>query len=209
MFLGGLLGPRGDGYRPEEAPGPEQAAALHRPQVRALAAGGVDCLVAATLPAAPEALGLARVLGETGVPYLLSFVVRPTGALLDGTPLRRAVETIDAAAEPAPLGYLINCVHPTVFEAALDAAIAADPAVAPRILGLQGNTSTRPPEELDGSPELRGEDPAAFADAMARLRERFGATILGGCCGTDDRHLRELARRLAGDVPTSGAGPEG
>lgn len=193
VFVGGLLGPRGDAYRATEALSAEEAAEFHRTQARALAAAGVDFLMAATLPALSEAHGLARAMSACGVPYLLSFVLRPAGALLDGTPLHEALAQIDADVRPAPLAYLANCVHARAFAAAAVAQTQLDPAVRERLIGLQANTSARSPEELDGLGQLDSETPEAFAEQMLEVHRRFGTHILGGCCGTDDRHIRRLA----------------
>lgn len=195
VIIAGMMGCAVDAYRPETALSEEEAVVFHRPQAQALAAGGVDCLLAATLPHAGEARGLARAMAECEVPYMLSFVVRPDCTLLDGTPLGEAVAAIDAAAAPAPLCYLLNCVHPRVFEAALLSERGRSRCVRERVIGLQANASAKSPEELDGSPCLDSDPPEVLADAMLRLRRRFGTKILGGCCGTDNRHIACIARR--------------
>jgi len=193
VLLGGLLGCRGDAYDPTQALSAERATTFHAPQLEALAHAGLDFLHAATLPASSEALGLARAMAETGLPYTLGFVLRGDGSLLDGHPLAEVIARIDDAIDPAPLGYLGNCVHPEVFASALER---GRPPLE-RIIGLQANTSRRSPEELDGAAELDGEEPEPFARAMLALRDRFALRILGGCCGTDDTHLRAIAERLA------------
>jgi len=196
VFVGGLMSCSGDAYRPAEALPADEAASFHRFQARALAAAGADFLLAATLPAASEALGLARAMAGCGLPYALSFVLRPSGTLLDGTPLHQAVAMIDSAVNPAPFFYMANCVHPTVFEAALAAAISQSPPVGRRLIGLQANTSTKSPEELDNLGSLDGAEPEPFANAMVGLHHWFGTRILGGCCGTDNRHIAAIARRI-------------
>jgi len=196
VFVGGLMSCQGDAYKPTEALPADEAAAFHRPQARALAAAGVDFLLAATLPAASEALGLARAMAGCNLPYALSFVLRPSGTLLDGTPLHQAVAMIDSAVNPAPLFYMANCVHPTVFESAFAAEISQSPAVGRRVIGLQANTSTKSPEELDNLGSLDGAQPEPFANAMVGLHHWFGTKILGGCCGTDNRHIAAIARRI-------------
>jgi homocysteine S-methyltransferase len=194
VYVGGMLGPAGDAYRPQEALPAQEAEAYHAAQARALAETGVDFLMAATLPAYSEALGLARAMARYDVPYVLSFVLLPTGTLLDGSPLHRAVQGIDAGVSLRPVGYMVNCVHPTVFERALAHELNSAPGLCERVIGLQGNTSCRSPEELDNSSELQTEKPHAFAAAMARVHERFALSVLGGCCGTDDRHIDCVAR---------------
>src|SRR5512143_2438846 len=135
IFIGGLMGSRGDAYKPAEALPEGDAYAFHAVQARALAATGVDFLIASTLPAYAEARGIARALAEQALPVLLSFVVRPTGHLLDGTPLEVAIQGIDEALQRAPAAYLINCVHPSIYEAAMNAAGGRDPGASGRVLG--------------------------------------------------------------------------
>jgi homocysteine S-methyltransferase len=197
IWIAGLVGSRGDAYKPEQALDAAEAARFHAPQALALAEAGVDLLMAATLPALSEAVGLARALAATGLPYILSFVIRPTGTLLDGTPLHRAVEQIDTAGHATPIAYMINCVHPSVFEQALRHETDRAPWLRTRMLGLQANTSPKSPEELDNAPHLETEMPGTFADAMIRLHTELGIEALGGCCGTDHRHITHIARRAA------------
>jgi homocysteine S-methyltransferase len=197
VYVGGLMGPAGDAYRPQEALSTGEAEVYHAFQVRALAEADVDFLIAATLPAYTEALGLAQAMARSGAPYVLSFVLRPTGALLDGTPLHEAVHGIDSNVSPRPSCYMVNCVHPTVFERAFERELEWAPWLVERVIGLQGNTSCRSPEELDNRAELEMEEPGAFAGAMVRLHERFGARVLGGCCGTDERHIECIAKSFS------------
>jgi homocysteine S-methyltransferase len=197
VFLGALLGCRGDCYLPEEALDAAAAERFHRSQAEALAGAAPDFLLAATLPACSEAVGLARALAAVRLPYALSFVLRPSGTLLDGTPLQDAVARIDAAADPPPAFYLGGCVHPVHFERALAVAAAASPGLEERVIGVQGNASRKTPEELEGSERLDADEPEPFADAMEAVRHRFGARVLGGCCGTDERHIAAVAERVA------------
>ncbi|MFZ5433886.1 MAG: homocysteine S-methyltransferase family protein [Calditrichota bacterium] len=197
VFIGGISGPRGDAYNPEEALSAADARAFHRGQLRALAGAGVDFLIACTLPAFSEALGIAHAMSETGLPYLISFIILSDGTLLDGTPLAEAITVIDAQVKPAPLAYMINCVHPSHLMEALPRQLKIAPKLLERIAGLQANTSTLCPHELDNAPAAQGEDPDRFAEGMIVVHRRFGLRVLGGCCGTDDRHIRAIAQRLA------------
>ena len=197
VLIAGLMSCRGDAYRPGEALSAGEAEVFHRWQADRLAAAGVDLLLAATLPALSEAIGLARALGATGLPYLVSFVVRPEGTLLDGTPLGEAISTIDASATPAPLAYLVNCSHASVFRSAFHHPGNSSPVVRQRLIGLLANTAPLSPEELDNSTELVEEEPERFGANVAALFDAPGMRILGGCCGTDERHIEALARCLA------------
>ena len=108
ILIGGATGPKGDGYLPQEAPSRDKAMEFHRPQIEALAESGIDFLVAKTLPAFDEALGIATCMAETNLPFVLSFVIRPDGTLLDGTLLEEAVDRIDNETTQPPTTYFVN-----------------------------------------------------------------------------------------------------
>jgi homocysteine S-methyltransferase len=196
VMIGGLVGCRGDAYQPAAALSIADAHRYHAWQANELAQAGADFLLGITLPALSEARGLAAALAETGRPYLLSFVVRPVGKLLDGTSLNAAIDAIDKHTQPGPVGYLINCTHPDFAHAALTHPVHCSPATRQRFLGVLANTAALSPEALDGHACLKGADPVAFASAMMRLHLELGIKILGGCCGTDDRHIQTIAERL-------------
>ena len=193
----GLLSCRGNAYNPAEALGTEEAQEFHAWQAEKLAGAGVDFLLSATLPALSEAIGLAAALAATGVPYVVSFVVRPEGTLLDGTPLKEAFAAIDDTVSPKPLAFMANCTHASFLRSALSHRDHSSSSVRERIVGLFANTAALTPEELDDSENLVEENPEEFGRAVAGLHTEFGLKVLGGCCGTDDRHIRSLAMRLA------------
>lgn len=193
IFIGGQTGPKGDGYKPAEAPGAAEAERFHTPQVEALAASGVDFLQASTLPSVPEALGIARAMARTERPYVLSFVIRRDGTVLDGTPLAQAIARIDQESVVAPSGYAVNCVHPSVLQAGLATLPAA---AARRLVSVQANASSKSPEELDGSEALDADEPQVLAEALAHVARAFDIPIVGGCCGTDARHIACLAAAM-------------
>jgi len=200
VLIGGLMGCRGDAYRPQEGLGREEAARFHRRQAEALAAAGADFLFASTLPALPEAVGLAEALAATGLPFALSLLPRPDGTLMDGTPLEEAVARLEEAAPTPPLFVAANCLYPTALGRALSAVRARGAELRGRLTGIQANGSALPPEALEGLDHLDSEPPAAFAEAMAALRREWGLSVLGGCCGTDGRHIEALAAAL-GESP--------
>ena len=197
VVICGLMSCRGDAYRPAEALTVAEAREFHAWQAGKLADAGVDFLLAATLPALSEATGLALALAAIGQPYVLSFVVRPEGTLLDGTPLKDAIAAIDATVTPPPLAYMINCTHVSFARAALTHKAHSSALVRQRVIGLLANTAALSPEDLNDSTSLVEEDPEAFGRAVAGLHRELGLKILGGCCGTDDRHIRSLATQLA------------
>jgi homocysteine S-methyltransferase len=196
VIVCGLMSCRGNAYCPSEALGTDESQRHHAWQAEKLAAAGVDVLLASTLPALSETTGLALALAATGTPYLISFVVRPEGTLLDGTPLHAAIATIDSTVTPRPLAYLINCTHASFARAALLHEGNSSTLVRQRVVGLLANTAALSPEELDGSASLVEEDPETFGIAVASLHRELGLKILGGCCGTDERHIRALAAQL-------------
>ncbi len=192
----GLMSCRGDAYSPADALEIDEALEFHAWQAEKLAEAGVDFLLAATLPAFSEATGLALALAATGRSYVLSFVVRPEGTLLDGAPLKEVIAAIDAAVTPRPLAYLVNCTHASIARAALTHEVNSSSLVRQRIIGLLANTAALSPEELNESTNLVEEDPETFGQTVAGLHRDLGLKILGGCCGTDDRHIRSLAAQL-------------
>jgi S-methylmethionine-dependent homocysteine/selenocysteine methylase len=194
VLVGGVIGPKGDAYKPEEALGIDAAQSFHACQIDALAASGVDFLQAATVPALSEATGIAMAMATTGLPYVISFVVDKSGCLLDGTLLREAIHKIDAQVGEGSARYAVNCVHPSVLQQALDANHGIDG----RIIAFSGNTSARSVDELDGLEELDTEAPESFALANKRLLEAHEISIIGGCCGTNPAHIRAIAN-LFGD----------
>jgi homocysteine S-methyltransferase len=196
----GLMSCRGNAYDPSESLSAAEALDYHAWQAAKLAAAGVDFLLAATLPALSEALGLAAALAATRNAFIISFVIRAEGTLLDGTPLKDAVAVIDSDVKPKPLAYLVNCSHASFFRAALQHEHNSSPRVRERVVGLLANTAALAPEDLDDSAALVEEDPDVFGRTVAALHRDLGMKILGGCCGTDDRHIRSLASRLAAAV---------
>jgi S-methylmethionine-dependent homocysteine/selenocysteine methylase len=193
----GLMSCRGDAYNPSERLSEDEARTFHAWQAQKLAETGVDLLLASTLPALSEATGIASAQAATGKPYIISFVFRPDGTLLDGTPLKDAVSAIDAKVNPRPLAYMCNCTHASIFRSAMKHATHVSSLARKRVVGLLANTAALDPEELDISKELVTEAPEIFGRDVASLHREFGMKILGGCCGTNHRHIQSLAEHLS------------
>jgi len=190
VFVAGVLGPANDAYTPEQALSADEAAAYHADQASILAAAGADLLFAATFPAVEEAIGVARAMAATGLAHVPSFVLGADGRVLDGTPLGEAVARVDAEVTPAPAYLSLSCIHPSLAARALDG-------VGPRrILELKANGSRLPTDELVRLDHAASDPPAEFADELWAVHERYGLRVLGGCCGTDDRHMAALAARM-------------
>ncbi|MEJ2731541.1 MAG: homocysteine S-methyltransferase family protein [Deltaproteobacteria bacterium] len=200
VVICGLLSCRGDAYNQSEALSSKDAYRFHSWQANKLAGAGVDFLLAATLPALSEATGLATALAATGKPYMISFVLRSEGTLLDSTPLKDAISKIDTDVKPKPIAFMANCTHASIFKSAIIHDTHSSSRVRKRVAGLLANTAKLEPEELDNSEKLVEEDPLTFGKSMASLHGELGLKILGGCCGTDERHIDNLAKRIFKDL---------
>lgn len=191
VWIAGVLGPAGDAYRPAEAPSAADAAEYHRPQIEALAEAGADFLFAATFPAVEEAVGAARAMARTGLPFVVSWVLDRDARVLDGTSLAEAIDRVDDHAAPAY--FSLSCIHPTLAVRALDSCGAA----IARIREVKANGSALSPAELVALDHSESDPPADFAAAMNGLRRDYGVPVVGGCCGTTDAHIRALGELLA------------
>jgi len=186
VVVSGQVGPRGDGYRPGAAIDPDEAADYHRPQLASFQAAGADRATALTLTDPGEAIGISRAGADLGLPVAVSFTVETDGRLPGGSTLAEAVAAVDAACPPA--FYYVNCAHPTHVARGVD-----DGAWRERVHGLRVNASTMSHEELDESEVLDDGDPAQLAHEVAELRRQLSAlSIIGGCCGTDARHVAAM-----------------
>ena len=187
IVVTGTVGPRGDGYAVGDAVDPDEAADYHAPQVRAFAEAGARAVCALTLTDPGEAVGVSRAAGSFGLPVGIGFTVETDGRLPDGTTLRSAIEQVDAVAPPAY--FLVNCAHPQHVLSAFD----EDAPWVERVQGLRSNASTASHAELDEAEVLDEGDLDVFVPAHRALEARLPALeIVGGCCGTDARHVAAL-----------------
>lgn len=192
IVLNGVIGPRGDGYVADTAMSPEEARDYHAIQLASLARAGVDMVSAVTMNYAEEAIGVSLAAKALRVPVVISFTVETDGRLPTGMELAEAIETVESATAGAPAYYMINCAHPTHFAEILE----SDAEWVQRVRGIRANASTRSHAELDAAPDLDAGDPVELGRLYRRLRDRNGRiTVLGGCCGTDCRHVEQI--RLA------------
>lgn len=198
ITISGNLGPRSDGYAPTTVMTPTESAAYHSEQIRALADGGADLITALTITYVDEAIGIVHAAVEHSMPIVISFTVETDGSLPSGQALEAAIAELDAATAGAAKYVMVNCAHPTHFSVVLDP---GSPALG-RIRGVRGNASTRSHAELDEADELDEGDPVALS---AHYRELLALlpnlTIMGGCCGTDDRHIEAIAVACAPLLP--------
>lgn len=184
VVVNGLVGPCGDAYRPSTLLTAEDAEAYHRTQIATLAAAGADLLTALTFPHTDEAIGAVRAAAAVGIPIVVSFTVETDGALPTGEPLGEAFARLDAATGSVAPYLMVNCAHP-------DHVLAAAPGPwTERVGAVRCNASRQSHAELDEAEVLDDGDPAEFAEGHLALAQRFpGLAVVGGCCGSDLRHV--------------------
>ena len=195
VIISGCIGPRGDGYRVDNEMSAEEAQRYHEPQVAAFAGTAADLVSALTLTYAGEAVGVARAARDAGIPSVISFTVETDGRLPSGQALGEAIEEVDDQTQGAVAYFMINCAHPTHFAHVLE----GDGGWRGRIRGLRANASDKSHAELDEAEELDSGDPAALARQYRELQTRLPSlTVVGGCCGTDHRHIAEICAAVTG-----------
>ena len=191
IVISGCVGPRGDGYVVGDAMTGEAAEAYHATQIGTFAATAADLVTAITMTYADEAVGIVRAARAAGMPVVISFTVETDGRLPSGQGLRGAIEEVDARTDAYAAYFMVNCAHPSHFDAVLDPGAAWND----RVMGLRANASRMSHAELDEAEELDTGNPEELANEYVALRERLPRlTVLGGCCGTDHRHVEAMSR---------------
>lgn len=194
MVISGCLGPRGDGYDPGEVMSPEAAQSYHAEQIDTFRDTEADVITALTLTNINEAIGITRAAKAAGMPVVISFTVETDGRLPTGDRLKEAIEAVDSATASGPAHYMINCAHPDHFTDAL-----AEPGPwQQRLKGLRANASRMSHAELDAAEDLDDGDPAELGRLFGNIRhDHPQINVLGGCCGTDHRHIGEICQHTA------------
>ena len=189
IVISGCIGPQDDGYNPTELLSADEAAGYHATQIGTFADTAADMVTAITMTYADEAIGIVRAAQAAGLPAAISFTVETDGRLPSGQALAEAIEQTDAETDGGAAYFMINCAHPTHFDQVLE----EDGRWRERIMGLRANASTMSHAELDEATELDDGDPPDLGRRYAGLKERLPRlTVLGGCCGTDHRHVTEI-----------------
>jgi homocysteine S-methyltransferase len=195
VVISGCVGPQGDGYHPEEILSEEEAREYHSTQIATFADTAVEVVTTMTLTYPEEAIGVARAAGDAELPVVIGFTVETDGRLPCGEALADAIDRVDAETGGAPAYYMINCAHPTHFESVLE----GNGEWRQRIRALRANASRLSHAELDEAEELDEGDPDDLAARYAALRERLpNLNVLGGCCGTDHRHVAAIGNAWEG-----------
>jgi S-methylmethionine-dependent homocysteine/selenocysteine methylase len=186
IVISGCIGPQDDGYNPQTKLSADEARDYHSTQIGTFADTSADMVCAITMTYADEATGITRAAQGAGLPAAISFTLETDGRLPSGQGLGEAIGQVDSETDSGPAYYMINCAHPTHFESVLEGGAAW----AHRIRGLRANASTKSHAELDEAEELDEGDPDDLGPRYAALKDRLpNLNVLGGCCGTDHRHV--------------------
>ncbi len=196
MYIGGLMGCKGDAYTGIGALNRQESQIFHEWEVSLFAEEKVDFLYAALMPNVEEAAGVALAIQKYRIPYIISLTIKKDGCLIDGTTISKAIQYIDSITEFKPVCYMTNCVHPKILYEALLQPFNRNEVVYTRFAGIQANTSPLSYEELDNSKDLKTSDPIELARQIIEIRTINSLNIIGGCCGTDGRHLNEIAKLM-------------
>ncbi len=191
MVISGCIGPRGDGYVPGELMSINEAEDYHSMQIETLCKTSADMLTVLTLNYVNEAIGIARAARSHNIPAVISFTVETDGKLPTGQSLKEAIEQVETETDQSPVYYKINCAHPTHFE---DIVSTGEPWIE-RIRSLRANASSCSHAELDEADELDEGNPEELGIQYRQLRKLLpNLNVLGGCCGTDHRHIEAICK---------------
>lgn len=189
IIISGCIGPRGDGYQPDNQMEASQAEAYHTFQIAIFKTAGADLVTAMTMNYVEEAIGIVRAARNYNMPVVISFTVETDGCLPNRQSLKEAITQVDVATNGYPSYYMVNCAHPFHFAHVL---LSREPWLK-RIGGIRPNASIKSHAELDAADELDDGDPQALGRQCAALWEKLpNLRVLGGCCGTDHRHVAEI-----------------
>lgn len=192
LVISGCVGPRGDGYIPTSKMTEKQAADYHRDQIEAFAQANADLVTAITMNYVEEAVGIVEAARNAGMPVVISFTVETDGTLPSGESLSDAIEEVDAVTQQYPAYYMINCAHPDHFDEALRSGSSS---WLDRIRGIRANASRMSHAQLNESPTLDIGDPEELGRQYADLLQKLpNLNVMGGCCGTDARHVGSIAK---------------
>ena len=191
VVISGCIGSRGDGYNPTELMNTLEAKDYHASQISTFARTSVDLVTAMTMTYIEEAIGICYAAQKVDLPVVISFTVETDGKLPTGESLAEAIERVDLATDNAPLYYGINCAHPLHF-----ARIFGDRGSwINRIQTIRANASIKSHAELDAAEALDAGDPAELGIQYQKLKTLLPKlNILGGCCGTDIRHVEQICK---------------
>ncbi len=190
IVLSCTIGPRHDAYNPESYMPVAEAERYHTEQISWVADTDLDMVGAYTLAYPEEAAGVVLAARSALLRVVVGFTVETNGRLPSGHSIEEAIGFVDAATGDAVAYYVINCAHPDHF-----ADVLVDSPWMSRVCGVVANASRCSHEELDNSEVLDDGDPVELGELIGAIRLRLPhINVVGGCCGTDMRHMTEIAR---------------
>ena len=191
IVIEGVIGPRGDGYRADVRMTADEAERYHSDQIAVFADNAADLVSAYTLNYPEEAIGIARAARSLDTPVAIAFTLETDGRLPSGDTLRSAMEQVDEATHSEPAYFMISCAHPSHFEHV----VSTNEPWLGRLHGLRANASRESHAELDSATSLDPGNPLELGQEYRELRRRLPhLTVLGGCCGTDHRHVEAIGQ---------------
>jgi homocysteine S-methyltransferase len=190
LLIAGVVGPRGDAYELNRTITEAEAEDYHSVQLATLRRANVDLVSGMTFNNVAESVGLARAAAKASLPLGLHLTLNSSGYLKSGPSVREAISLIDAACGSArPDFFGINCSHPLEFEPALEPGDWIK-----RVRSIRPNAALMEKQELCQIGHLVDGNPHELGGQLADVARRFPhIDIWGGCCGTWDRHLKEVA----------------
>ena len=201
IVISGCIGPRGDGYTSDTLMSSDDARIYHSVQMACFAETAIDLVSVYTINYSQEGIGAALAAQFYSLPVVISFTVETNGKLPSGETVSEAIQSCDEATSMYPVYYMLNCAHPSHFSAMLSDLVTTNPSVGSRIGGLKVNASSKSHEELDSSAELDIGDIDALASELKNIKEQNKfINIIGGCCGTDTRHIAAIIRECSGNL---------
>jgi S-methylmethionine-dependent homocysteine/selenocysteine methylase len=202
MVISGCVGPRGDGYQPDTAMSAEEARGYHCVQINTYAGTEADIITAMTMTNSEEAAGIVMAASDARIPAVISFTLETDGKLPTGQSLKDAMAFVDSRKGTSPAYFMINCAHPKHFESILE----KNADWMQRLKGIRANASTMSHEELDACTKLDDGNLREFGAQHQSLLARFpNFTVLGGCCGTDQRHVGEIVEQCCANTNSKAA----
>jgi len=192
VVLNGVVGPTSDAYAPEDRVGAKKAEAYHSRQLGWLAETEVDMVTGMTFPRTDEAVGFVRAAANVGLPAVISFTVETDGLLPTGRPLGDAISMVDDSTAGAAAYFMVNCAHPDHFFHIFD-----DSDWTRRVKGMRCNASRLSHAELDECEVLDDGNPVEFGMHYQEILKKMPwLNVFGGCCGSDLRHVTQIAARI-------------
>lgn len=195
ILISGCIGPRGDGYAPDNSMTIEEAQHYHSQQIKALSQTPVDFISALTMNYLEEAIGIVKAAASFDLPVVISYTVETDSKLPTGMSLKDAITKVDENVNVPPLYYMINCAHPTHFLNELKEH--ENEEWIKRIKGIRANASCKSHAELDEATELDRGEPKELGEAYKKMKDYFPhLNVFGGCCGTDEEHIVQIIDQI-------------